>query len=145
MIFRLQCLSPSLAVLSSSKPTEQSTTHSSYYSFYGVDEDSYTCTYTEFYTNSWWMLDFEKAAVVIEVTILFWLFPVSRDFNIRVGNQRRNATNPFCLEHASKRFAGTTTWKCTYAIRGRYLYIEQNIPKAPLTFCEVVVYGYYLD
>ena len=148
LIFRLLCLSPSLAVLSSSKPTEQSTTYRSYYSSYGVDGDNKTCILTRHYANSWWMLDFEKEAVVIEVAITNrlegdWYAGGLRDFNIRVGNQRRYATNPLCFEHASNA-GSTTSHKCTYPIRGRYLYIEQNIPLA-LYFCEFVVYGYYRD
>eukprot|EP00112_Aurelia_sp_Birch-Aquarium-sp1_P007192 Seg1783.11 transcript_id=Seg1783.11/GoldUCD/mRNA.D3Y31 product=Fucolectin-6 protein_id=Seg1783.11/GoldUCD/D3Y31 len=138
-------------VLSSFKPTQQSSTYNSFYSSYGVDGDKTTCIHTlHSYVHHWWMVDFEKEAVVIEMAITNrpkgdWFAARLGDFNIRVGNHRGYATNPLCLEHASNIFAGTTTsHKCTAPRRGRYLYIEQNLPKV-LHFCEAVVYGYYLD
>eukprot|EP00112_Aurelia_sp_Birch-Aquarium-sp1_P012571 Seg2643.2 transcript_id=Seg2643.2/GoldUCD/mRNA.D3Y31 product=Fucolectin-1 protein_id=Seg2643.2/GoldUCD/D3Y31 len=140
-----------LTVISSSKPTEQSSMYRQFRSSYGVDGDNTTCAHTlDSDHNSWWMVDFEKEVAVIQVAITNrlesdWHAGRLRDFNIRVGNQKEYATNPLCFEHAGNAHAGTTTLhKCTDLMRGRYLYIEQNLAKT-LNFCEAVVYGYYLD
>ena len=125
--------------------------HKQLRSSYGVDGNNKTCTHTlDSDLNSWWMVDFEKEAAVIQVAITNrlegdWFAARLGDFNIRVGNHRHYGTNPLCFEHAANKLAGTTTLhKCTDPMRGRYLYIEQNLPKT-LNFCEAVVYGYYLD
>ena len=144
--------------LSSSKPTEQSTTVYGMVSSFGVDGDKGTCTHTkENVNNAWWMVDLVKESIVIKVEVtnrpLVQLSSGLRsfayrlgDFNIRVGIHRAYATNPLCFEHAKNTVAASTSsHKCNYPIRGRYLYINQKLPSKPITVCEVVVYGYYLN
>ena len=125
----------------------------------GVDGDKETCTHTaESTNNAWWMVDLEKESIVIKIEVTnrplykqsngVWLSLASRlaDFDIRVGLQRAYATNPFCSEHAGNTNAGyTSSHNCSYPIRGRYLYIDQKLSSTPLTVCEVVVYGYYIN
>ena len=67
------------------------------------------------------------------------------DFNIRVGSKRVNHSNPLCFEHARIVAEYELTTKCENSVRGRYLYIETNLPSAAITVCEVKVYGYHLD
>lgn len=124
----------------------------------GVDGDKETCTHTaENIFDAWWMVDLGKESIVIKVEItnrdiytdanseILNLAYRLKDFNIRVGNQRAYASNPLCFEHAKNTVAAfTSSHKCSYPIPGRYLYIDQN-PQYPLTVCEVVVYGYYLN
>ena len=66
-----------------------------------------------------------------------------RDFNIRVGNQRANHSNPFCFEHARIVAEYESSFKCKISTRGRYLYLETNLLSAAITICEVEVYGYH--
>eukprot|EP00112_Aurelia_sp_Birch-Aquarium-sp1_P004795 Seg1544.4 transcript_id=Seg1544.4/GoldUCD/mRNA.D3Y31 product=Fucolectin-5 protein_id=Seg1544.4/GoldUCD/D3Y31 len=137
-----------IQVLSRFKPTVQSTTSYGWVSSRGVDEDKSTCTHTEKNSNEWWMVDLLKEAVVYKVAVTNRDYRPQRlrDFNIRVGNKRANATNQFCFEHARNVVsASTTSHKCTNSVRGRYLHIEQNVQDQSLTVCEVVVYGYYLN
>ena len=142
-------------VLSTSKPTEQSTTAYRMVSSNGVDGNKGTCTHTaENVNNAWWMVDLAKESIVVKVEVtnrplVFGEHSFAYrlgDFNIRVGIHRAYATNPLCFEHAKNTVAASTSsHKCNYPIRGRYLYIDQKLQSKPLTVCEVNVYGYYLN
>ena len=134
--------------LSSFKPTAQSTTLYGWVSSRGVDGDRSTCTHTDRNGSEWWMVDLQREAAVNEVAVTNRPVKAHRlmDFTIRVGNKRAYTANQFCFQHASNAIPGaTTSHKCTNSVRGRYLYIEQNVREAPLSVCEVDVFGYYLN
>ena len=125
-------------------------------------------------SRGWWMVDLSKKSIVVAVAILqvprvstdssqhlsqaqnrlsthqqSKIFKVMlsgglTDFNIRVGSQRANHSNPLCFEHARIVAEYELTTKCKSSVRGRYLYIETNLPSAAITVCEVKVYGYHL-
>ena len=94
------------------------------------------------------MVDLQKEAIVNEVAVTNRPVKAHRlmDFVIRVGNTKAYEANQFCFQHASNAIPGATTFhKCTNSVHGRYLYIEQHVREAPLSVCEVVVFGYYLN
>ena len=110
-----------------------------------TDLFKYFSTFYE--TNPYWMVDLEKPAVVLNVTVqslgggyTSWINP----FDIRVGNEAANggSDNPICFFGATLADGEKKNFTCPES-EGRYVSI--NLPrKEQLLLCEVEVYGIFL-
>eukprot|EP00795_Rhopilema_esculentum_P005466 gene5466-640_t len=112
-----------------------------------VDGVNTTCTHTaENTANAWWMVDLQSDVHVFSVTITNRYNQTYGDFtyrlgnfDIRVGNTRAYNANPPCISSAGFPSNDTKRIECTHSLRGRYIFVQQNLLNEPLTICEISV------
>ncbi len=137
--------------------TEKSSEFGDHYSWGAVDgnkghkHDPVTnaCSSTNLGAQSWWMVTFDKEAVVYSVTITSidgspLYFKWMKDFSIKVGNIKDHKVNGFCKQNIGIHKSGNWLFKCDKLISGRYLYIVNNLDNSAILFCEVEVIGSYI-
>ena len=137
------------------KPAEQSTTIHHFQSSYANDGNkkcrehrSYRLSSTNLDSNTYWRIDLQRSAVVLNVTVK------NRDdshgdrinpFDIRVGYTTANGglSNPVCVSGARLSSTGEMKNFTCPETEGRYVSIHIS-RREYLQLCEVEVYGIYI-
>ncbi len=140
--------------LATGRQTAQSSTFKNSQSWRAVDGvkthkyNEYTnpCSGTNLEPQAWWMVTFDREAVVHSVTVSSraCCFQWTKDFSIKVGNVKDHRAIGFCKENIGIHKTGTWLFKCDKLISGRYLYTVNNVDNASMLFCEVEVSGSYI-
>ena len=137
------------------KPTDQSTTNGFLRSSYANDGNTkcrdrgfYRLSSTSLDSNTYWRIDLQRSAVVLNVTVK------NRDdkhgnlinpFDIRVGYTKANGglSNPICVSGARLSSTGEMKNFTCPETEGRYVSIHIS-RRGYLQLCEVEVYGIYI-
>ena len=151
--------------------SSQSTTRGGQDSWYALDGNSNTMSFTEAGAEQWFRIDFGRTVYVQSFSVVimrYWEVEYHKNFQVRVGNVDAASSNPSCYTHSGMLTtlgAGINYWTktiaCTTPRAGRYLYFvnpaagtnyinfvefaPSGFSTPPETACSACVIGKYKD